>query len=408
MKNSNKLSKAIMAAIIIVFSSCDSNKSEEEISNNPALDPSSRVIVSVDLEAQELYPFHIIEDSQSGTADISDAQELLKSDGAILVAAKGGYIYANDYSGSTFKKLTVDESGTLIEVGKVPNIGVNGNPLHTFLDQNRILLTSQLTYPEDGVYSYQIINTSTMTDESNGTFALPIEGNTNQNFSFMYATEYVYFEGNIYIPFVESDAKYNALYDTASVAIYNAETMEFVKKISTTKTASLCNGFNPSYTISEDGDLYLASSNTNEYGVNESVDSGIARIKSNTTDFDTEYFLNITEATENHSLGMVYLGNNKAIVQVFNSALRESESDYYVEYYVVNLETKAVDKLTIPSSSAYYSTRRSMDILDNGNAVIVSNNATENALYIYNINTDTVSKGTTYTSADAIVGLKAF
>ena len=419
MKNFNKLNVLVLA-LVFGFMSCSD---DDLISSNNPIDPigdpgdqtedpissdEAGVLLSVDLDAQGLYPFHVIKDAELGTADIADAQELLNSDGAILVAIKDGFIYINDYTGETFKKLQVNDNGALVELGAVPNIGTNGNPLHTFLDENRVLITSKQTFPGDGVYSYQIINTSNMTEESSGEFNLPIQGDSNASFSYMYASEYVYFEGNVYVPFVEADDADNALYDNAYVAVYDAATMAYIKKINTSNTASVCNGFNPSYAISESGDLYLASSNTNIYGVNESVPSGITRIKSGTTDFDTTFFFDITAATGSHSLGMVYLGNNKAIVQVFNSDLIDT-SDYYVEYYIADLADASMSKLEIPASQGgYYGGRRSMDLLSNGKAVIVSNNDTESALYVYDPINNEVNKGTVYTGADAIVGLKAF
>ena len=412
MKNLNKLN-VLLLALLFGFMSCsdddlNSTNNQSDPIEDPIVSDESGVLLSVDLDAQGLYPFHVIEDAETGTADIANAQELLNSDGAILVAIKDGFIYINDYTGETFKKLQVNDNGALVELGAVPNLGTNGNPLHNFLDDNRVLITSKQTFPEDGVYSYQIINTSDMTEESSGTFNLPIQGDSNTSFSYMYATEYVYFEGNVYIPFVEADDLDNALYNNAYVAVYDAATMEFVKKINTSNTASVCNGFNPSYAISEAGDLYLASSNTNIYGVNETVPSGITRIKSGTTDFDTNFFFDITAATGDHSLGMVYLGNNKAIVQVFNSELLDT-SDYYVEYYIADLGDSSMYKLDIPASQGgYYGGRRSMDLLGNGKAVIVTNNATESALYVYDPINDEVKKGTVYTGADAIVGLKAF
>jgi hypothetical protein len=419
MKNLNKLNVLILALFFGFMSCSDDDINTTNNQNDPTEDPGNQtedptgsdesgVLLSVDLDAQGLYPFHVIEDAETGTADIANAQELLNSDGAILVAIKDGFIYINDYTGETFKKLQVNDNGALVELGAVPNLGTNGNPLHTFLDDNRVLTTSKQTFPVDGVYSYQIINTSNMTVESIGTFNLPIQGDSNASFDYMHANEYVYFEGNVYIPFVEADALENALYDKAYVAVYDATTMEYIKKINTSYTASLCNGFNPSYAISEAGDLYLSSSNTNVYGVNETVPSGITRINSGTTDFDTNFFFDITAATGNHSLGMVYLGNNKAIVQVFNSELIDT-SDFYVEYYIADLGDASMSKLDIPASKGgYYGGRRSMDLLGNGKAVIVTNNASESALYVYDPINDEVKKGTVYTGADAIVGLKAF
>jgi hypothetical protein len=366
------------------------------------------VLLSVDLDAQSLYPFHFVQDATTGTADIANAQELLSSDGAIMVAIKDNFIYVNDYTGETFKKLQLSADGILTDVGSVPNLGVNGNPLHTFLDDNRILLTSRQTYPDDGVLSYQVINTSTMTETTSSTFAIPIEGNENENFSYMYANAYIAFQGKIYIPYVEAGDDEAPLYDAASVAVFDATTFSYVKTISTSETVSLANGMNPSYATTESGDLYISSSNTSMYAGNESVPSGIVRIKSGETDFDDDYFFNVTEKTGFHSLGMLYVGNNKAIVQVFNSDVWDA-SDYYVEYYLADLDGDSMIKLDIPASrGGYFGGRRSMDLLSNGKAAILTNHEDGSDLYIYDPSNESVTQGTSYTGADAVVGIKAF
>ncbi|MEM8892441.1 MAG: DUF4374 domain-containing protein, partial [Bacteroidota bacterium] len=294
MKNLNNLRTLVLILAIGLFS-C-----EEEPVTPPDPGPQesqARVLLSIDLDAQGIYPLHVVDDAETGTADIADAQEILKSDGVIMVETRDNFVYVNDFTGETFKKLEISEEGVLTEVGSVPNLGVNGNPLYTFLDDNRILLTSRQTAPADGVYSYQVINTSTMTEESSSTFTIPIQGDTAAGFSYMYATQYIYFEGNVYVPFVEAGLDDGALYDEATVAVFNATTLEFVKKITSDKTAALANGFNPSSAISESGGLYLSSSNTSLYAGNESVPSGIVRIKAGQTEFDSDYFLDVTAAT---------------------------------------------------------------------------------------------------------------
>jgi hypothetical protein len=407
MKFLNKLT--LLSLVCILFAACNDNENTTSQTIDTDKITQTGVILNVDLDDQGLYPFHVIENAEEGSADIANSQELLASDGAITVTSKDGAIYINEYTGSIFSKLEVSESGALVNLGGLPNLGTNGNPLHTFLDDNRILLTSMQSYPEDGVYSYQIINTVDMTEESKGTFAIPVNEGNDVNYAQSFANQYISFEGHIYIPFVETDGDWAHLHNKAFVALFDATTMAFVKKIETPFTACLASGFNPSYAVSEAGDLYIASSNTNAYGGNEELPSGVVRIKAGTTDFDTDYFFDVTDITGSHSLGMLYLGNNKAVVQVLNAEALNAEEDYYVEYHLADLATKTMQKLDIPTSrGGYYGLRRSMDVLGNGNAVILSNHAEGNGLFIYNPTTNAVTPGTVYEGADAIVGVKAF
>ena len=396
MKYFNQLSSiAILSALLI--SSCkiddDNNEVQEVIEVG-----SSGILLEVGNDEDAYYPLHYIENAEEGQADIVDASEVPDSEGVIMLFMKDGYAYVNDYTGETFKKIKIAEDGTLTDAGSVPTLGVSSLPLFTFLDEDRLLLSSTQSYAGDGVISYQIINISSMTEDGTGTFTLPLQGTAgNADFSYEQADSYVNFEGKIYIPFVEAYDNESAIYEEAYVAVYDATTLEYEKVISSDKTASLMSGWNPGSAISESGDLYIASSNTNQWNGNESVPSGIVRINSGETEFDNDYFLDITAATGLHSLGMVYAGNNKAVVQIFNGDL--------IEYHVADLSTKSVTKLEIPEGD--YPVRRSFTLLENGNVAIISNNATENALYIYNSESGAVTKGLIYDGTEAIFSVIA-
>ena len=399
MKYFNKLGLIALLSVLM-FSSC---KKDEDENNSSVEVRSNGVLLEVGNDEDAFYPLHYIANAEAGEADIVNASEVPNSEGVIMLFMKDGYAYVNDYTGETFKKLQIAEDGSLTDVGRVPNLGVGGSPLYTFLDGERLLMSSTQPETPDGVISYQIINTSTMTEESTGTFTLPVKGtNGNSTYAAVYANAYVNFGGKIYIPFVETDEDYTLLYEKASVGVYNASTMAYEKVIYADKTSSLLSGFSSGAATSESGDLYMSSSNTNEWAYDQSVPSGIVRIKSGETKFDADYFLDITAATGFHSLGMVYAGNDRAVVQVFNDL---SDTDFYIEYYVADLASKTMTKLDVPASDS--PVRRSFTLLDNGNVAIISNNATENTLYIYNSISGVVTKGLTYTGTDAIFSVIA-
>lgn len=407
MKKFGKYSSvAAMAITLMALGACDDDNDTKTPSKGDITDES--VMLAVDLDAQSLYPFHFVQDATTGTADIADAQELMSSDGAILVDIKDDYVFVNDYTGETFKKLEMNEQGVLTEIASVPNLGVNGNPLFTYLSKDRLLMSSRQASPVDGVFSYQVIDISSMTEERDGTFAIPLQGADDPNFSYLYPNTYIAFEGKVYVPYVEAALDETPLFHTAQVAVFDATTFAYQKTISTSETASLGSGMNESSAISESGDLYIASSNTSLYANDESVPSGIVRIRKGQTDFDESYFFNITEKTGFHSLGMIYAGNNKAVVQVFNSDVWDA-SDYYVEYYLADLAGDSMTKLDIPASrGGYYGGRRSMDVMGNGKIAIFTNNAEGSHVYIFDPVGNSVTKGVTYTGADAVVGIQAF
>lgn len=421
MKTIQKLSLLSLATICLTFTNCGSDDTddtpdiiEEEIVEEETVDEDTieitdtSILLHVDLDSQALYPMHFLEDGTTGTADIADAQELLASGGSVPITIKDGYIYVNDFSGSEFTKLEVSDEGILTEVASLPNLGTNGNPLYDFIDDETILLTSRQTFPTDGLYTFQLINVNSMTEETTGTLEIPIQGaNGNADFSYMWANDYIYFEDNLYVPFIEVDANDSDLYDEAYVAVFDSN-YNYVKTITTTKTSNVSTGFISSTGIDESGDLYISSSNISFYGNNEDLPSGIVRIKSGETEFDEDYFLDITELTGYHSIGMLYVEDGKAIVPVYNSDL-QATSSYFVEYHLVDLYNNSVTKLNMPSGSGgYYGGRRSMSLMGNGNAAIMLNHENGNSVYIYDAATGTVSEGTTYTGADGLIGLNAF
>ena len=409
MKTIQKISLLSLTAVCLTLTSCgndDDITTTNETSDTSAITDTS-VVLHIDLEAQSFYPMHFVDNAESSTEDIEDAQELLSSGGSIPVMTKDDFLYVNDWSGSTFNKYSVNSEGVLVEEGKLPNLGSNGNALFDFVDENTLLMTSKQTWPSDGVYSYQLIDINSMTQESTGTIELPIQGTATLEYSYMWANDYIMFEDNLYIPFVEVDAADDILYDEAYVAVYNSN-FEYVKTITTPKTANLATGQIVSSAIDESGDLYLSSSNISIYAHNSSLPSGIVRIKSGETDFDEDYFIDITEATGYDSYGMLYVGDGKAIVSVYNSDLRES-SDYYLEYHLVDLSAKTLTKLDMPlGTGGYYGGRRSMALLSNGNAAIMLNHEGGSSIYIYDNTTGSISEGTSYTGADGLIGLTAF
>lgn len=389
----NYLIIPVLLSVVVLFSACDDNENKSRL---PGDITESSILVNVDLDAQALYPMHFIQDAAAGgEASIVNAQELLNI-GVIMVAIKDKFVYVNEPA--NFVKLQLNQEGVLQEVGKLPHLGMNGAPSFAFLDNNSLLLSSASTWPANGVIAYQVVNTTTMTEERNAAFQLPIKGIAgNAAYAYSWATTYIVFEGNIYIPFVESDNKDNILYENASVAVYDATTFAYKKTISTSETSVLGNGFNPCAAVSEAGDLYIAS---------DAAGSGIVRIKKGATEFDDDYFFDVTAKTDGlQSLGFVYAGNNKAVIQVY----ADVDSDYYVTYYVADLAGGSMTKLDIPASlGGYYGVRRSMDRLADGRVAVMTNNAGGNHVYVFDPADNSVTKGLTYVGADALTGLRAF
>lgn len=376
--------------------------------NDPNPDPEDKeysYILSLSLPTANSYPFHTLKDiTSAATVNISGSQELTGYDGGVLVNGKDGAVFIN--TTLTLNKYTINENGLLVSAGSLSNLGISSGPISTFLTESRMLVSSGPRSNTTGNFEYQIINTTNFTLESSGTINLPVDGPT----STAYPNAYILKEGKIYVPYIHTNEDYEA-YDEAPIAIFNATNMAYEKTIYTDKTASLGYSVVSGHGTTENGDLYVISCNSNYWGANESKPSGIVRIKSGQSEFDNSYFFDITAKTGgNHTGGFLYVGNNKAIVQVFRSdlitAYRDYANGYVIEYYVADLAAQTLTKLNMPLSR---NPKQALSLLKDGKAVIVSNTQTEGSgLYIYDPSNGTLSKGLTYTGTETIESFRAF
>lgn len=398
MKKNVIKSSILLASLFLGFTAC---KSDDTESSAPIAEDTN-FLLALSLPATELYPFHIVDDIESGTANIVDSQEIPGLPNNVVVAGKDGFIYLN--SKSKLTKYEVDEEGILVDLGAVKNTGISGGPVSEFLSDNRLLVSTGARAADGGVFEYQIINTDDMSQESKGTITLPIkEGDKSA------PSLYILKEGKVFVPYFNTNSKW-AGYDYASVAIYDATTMEYEKVITTDKASGLGFSVVSSHAFTENGDLYLTSTNTDYWGANETIPSGIVRIKAGQDDFD-DYFFNLSEKFGgNHTAGMSYAGNNKAVVQVFRDDLIEKYADYQgsfvIEYHSVDLITKETTKLDIPLSKW---PRNMIEAIGDGKVAIIGNTESEgNNVYIYDSVSNTVKKGLAYKGTETISAILSF
>lgn len=395
-----KLPVALLTSLILLLSlnSCDDSDNP-----TPEADGTPRYFLALSLPAIDAYPFHVVADVESDTADIDNSQEIPDLPYNVPVTTQPGFIFLN--SAEKLTKYSVDEEGILQDEGSVANLGISGGPVFEFLDDNRLLISTGPRQAADGNFDYQIINTTSMTEESTGTIALPVDEN-----SLAIPSLYILKDDKIFVPYIHSDEN-SVAYNEATVAIYDAGTLDFDTLITDSRTSSLGYSVVSSHGFAENGDLYITSCNSDYWAVNESLPSGILRIKAGEEAFDPDYFFNLTEKFDgNHTGGMLYVGNNKAIVQVFRSDLITEYGDYQngfvIEYHLVDLATEATEQLDVPLSKY---PRKALELLDNGKAVIMANTENEgNALYIYDPQSNSVSKGLVYEGAEYINAFLSF
>lgn len=363
----------------------------------------ARYIIALSQPSKSYYPFHVVSDLEAGQAEISNAKQIADMPNSVFVTGKAGFVLLN--SKEKLTKYSVGEDNALTAEGSVPNTGLLGGPISAFLDESRLLVSTAPRQLSDSLFAYQIVDTKNMTVERSGQIRLQVSPGSMASPSM-----YIVREGKVLVPYIHADDQ-NHAFPKANLAVFNAEDMRLEKTISTEKTACLGYSVVSSHAITENGDLYLISSNSNYWGANESLPSGIVRIKSGQTDFDDTYFLNLTARLNgNHSGGMIFAGGNKVIVQVFESKLIKSYGDYQqgfvISYYEADLQTQALRKLDLPLSKY---PRRALERLKNGKVAIAVNAENgENAFYIYDGQTGKVKKGLVYRHAEYLSGVAAF
>jgi hypothetical protein len=385
--------------LLIVFIAFSCGQQSDKKSDVQA----SRYLLALSQPSQGSYPFHVVSDLEKGNADIKDAQQIPDVPNSVLVTAKPGFVFLNAKEKLT--KYSVDAENRLKAEGAVPNTGLLGGAISVFLDTKRLLVSTAPRQVKDSLFAYQIINTEDMTEERRGKIRLPVASGSMAS-----PSSYILKEGKILVPYIYADDQ-NHAYPKANVAIFNAEDMSYEKTIFTDKTACLGYSVVSSHAFTENGDLYLISSNANYWGGNESLPSGIVRIKAGQTEFDHSYFLNLTSGLNgNHSGGMIYAGGDKVIVQIFENSLVKAYRDYQqgfvISYYEVDLRRQSLKKLNVPLSKY---PRRAMERLKDGRvAMLINAENGENALYIYDGNTASVKKGLVYKNTEYMSGLIAF
>ena len=155
------------------------------------------------------------------------------------------------------------------------------------------------------------------------------------------------------------------------------------------------NTVQPSSFSNDKGDYYFITCPGIAMGNRPEIKSGIFRIKKDQSVIDT-YFFNISESIiKNHAYGMWYLGGNKAIIRTERKDLFKDLNDHYkvaqFEFYVIDLQTKAIKKLNLPLDKG---TRKQCVIVQNGIAYIAVNSAKEgNFIWLYDIQKDSLKKG---------------
>lgn len=379
-----------VAGALSLFSlvSCNKNDNGEVADNNEP-----KFVVYCDTEDGALSVYHGVPSLTEGGYNIGNAMEFGT---AYADQMDNGRFYGDETEYTYNKETGFSEHRTLNKSNFTFEGSVGRDLMYDIGDDEIAILDKGGTYyPEDSpeirVY---VANANTFTLTRMGAIPFP-SGVPTDHFIF---TNGIKAHGNYLVfTYTVNNADW-ASNDTSYAVILDRSTLNYVATTKDTRTAAigLSHMFGRDH-AEYNGDLYIASSNSNWWGANESKPAGILRIKAGETQFDPTYFVNMTQITGgDYSVYLKYVGNGKAITETHRKDLITQYSDYsgYVlEYWVVDLASGTAEKLDIPLSKMV---RLDITNVEGSKYAIRANTQGGTFYYIYDSSNDSLSKGAEY------------
>ncbi|MEM1260411.1 MAG: hypothetical protein AAGH81_17940 [Bacteroidota bacterium] len=261
----------------------------------------------------------VVSDLTQGSVNVSTAQEGV-FEGA-FIAEINERLFSTLQTDFGFVEYRVDENGSVSEVARVVAQASNGNIVDLGSDQ---VLTFNAAYNPDGLVDYTIVDISTMTEVTTGQIAVPINDD-----ALLWPNSIIPKDGKLLLNYIHADINSFANFDGIFTAVLNASTLEVEEIIEDARSAT------PGYNLSQDhffdsnGDLYIGTTNSNYWGINENLPAGILRIRSGELEYDETYFFDVTSQINNeYFAGLAQLTDTKALIKVFRSDLIEQFADY--------------------------------------------------------------------------------
>lgn len=386
----NNLKLLVPLFSLLLFSGCGDDDSVDPRD----LGPSAFIINGIIDGAPTAANTVVVSDLSQGSVSVVSAQEGV-FEGA-YIAEIDGRLFSTLQTDFRFVEYGVDEQGNVSELAQVVAQASNGNIVD--LGNDRVL-TFNAVYSPEGVVDYTVIDISDTIAISSGQIEVEIDDN-----SVLWPNSIIPKDGRLLLNYIYADANTFSNYDGVFTAVINPSTFEVERIIEDDRSATP--GFNliEDHFFDSNGDLYIATTNSNYWGANESLPAGILRIRNGELEYDDSYFFNVTsEINDEHFVGLSQITDTKAIIKVFRSDLIEVYADHVqkavIEHWVVDVQEQTATKLDIPLSLAPFS---DPVFIGNDRYGIVANTDEGNFIYIYNELDGTVERGLEYEGVDFI------
>ncbi|MFA4868527.1 MAG: hypothetical protein WC623_10030 [Pedobacter sp.] len=324
--------------------------------------------------------------------DGADLSNIPVSRGAIV---KKGFYYQLDRKNQLLVKYKILDK----QLKKIASV-----PLKDFSIENYYwksadtLLLTGLNSTDFSQVKYAMINTKDMNQVAAGNLDIPRPSGRFNNMS----VGFVELRGQqLLLGYTYHEQLSTANYTTSDTTYITEFRFPLMKVVRTDKDTRSTypggvNTIQPYSFNDEQGNYYFMTCPGIALGNRPELPTAIMQIKAGANAPDENYFFNLSaSAIHNHAYGMWYLGNNKVIVRSERKDLFKDLNDHYstahFEFYIVDLITKAIQKLDLPLDKG---TRRQCVIVNKDDAYISVNSSTEgNYVWIYNKKTGKLKKG---------------
>ncbi|MEE4284528.1 MAG: DUF4374 domain-containing protein [Mariniphaga sp.] len=364
---------------IVMLASC-SKENEQEIEEPEVEQEDTYVLITTPSFVSPVSYIQTINDLDVPEIDNSGAAEYLT---AGFYQHKNMFFSCN-YTDNFVVRFLIDENNKLVEDLKIDLGGTTGKIW--FKDDN-----TAYTYETTG-FQVKIFDPTQMVIKE----TIDLSMLKRDDVPYMELYDVVERDGKLFIPVLLSTYPHSTALDSIHIAIIDLPSSSLEKVIKTGISQSvgagihsrICMGFD------ENKDLYLMAHLSSGLG-GSSKPSGLLRIKSGSTEFDPEYFWNMTEATGQHiAESFHYIGNGKAFITVGYKGLINPNNlmspilDPVYKWWIADLNAKTVKELGLPATKGF---NTSWVFKYGDDYLIPIGNNNEQAIYKYNPESEQVT-----------------
>lgn len=393
-------SAAFSLAVICGLSSCSDNDSdatvEPEVSNYVLYGATGTPAANYMLRTSNL--------AAGAITSVGNGIELTgKLRDMRWVIRKNRDFYNLDEAGKKLSKFKLEDNA-FTTVAEIPFTHFTYLIWSQWLDDTTLLLGGNA---EDGqTTKYVIVNTTTFTITSSGTFAIPAPAPGKM----LTACAGIIKDGKLHLTYSYTDDLYsNGSYssDTSFLAVMDYPALTNVKLSQDTRSAfpgTARAGAESAFVYNND--IYIVTSPIAWNGDNTTKPTGIYRIKNGETTFDKDYFFNLSTLVNNNDPdGLLYLGDGKIFARNYKDENVTTWADWskpIVEYMFIDLPSKTIKKMNLPLSYGASTTY----VYENNKIYFqVKTDADGIYIYEYDVAADKLSKGLKVDGLSSVTGL---